>query len=322
MQILLNTTIIKNVDNIEFNNDKDADKIAFARTFGSVNTGKYIMHLEVTPYGKQYLVCTWNNRWYWQTDLMKILQKQVKLTKEQAEKCFFNKISLVDDEVILSGLIKAENYRNSKPVHLITKNGRKFWLLKEPDYERDGLSAVFLKVGTTYVMVQECMEQKSNCEEKQKIKAGERIVSELKYFISKDKFNWEPREIKLSGVVNSSGNIEYDHAKEKQYNLVMLKGAFGVGEYLYLEIVTHTPYFAVAFSEEYLYRTKDFETYEKVKVCNEDKCNLEVIKSNVYVESLCIVDEKNQYGILASYEYDEESGECSFENLIISKKEN
>lgn len=277
-------TSLKTVSGVKFKEGKGADKTGFARVLGMVNAGNYLMYLKEDKNGKPYLVYTKDGKNYKQTDLRKALQNTGKLSKEDVESSWIMHISVVDNEVIISG-----GFGNELSFQLRTKNGSSFTYHKTPDCKQLSNYSRMLKVGSTYVLLRSWIEDQDEIKEN-----GKEIKARFKYYTSTDKKNWKSCWVELKGSKNAKGEIEYADAKRKDNHYLVLSGIGAEGKYLYFGI-TYRPYSSANAAdrhEYYIYRTKDFKTYEKVAVSNKS-----LIKNMEHQEDISFTRPGAVYGI-------------------------
>lgn len=258
---------VKSVTGISFKKAKGADKTKFESTVATVTLKKYTMYLKTTTSGTPYLVYTKDGKNYKQTDLRKILQKTAKWSKKKAKQAYFADMSVIDNEVILSG-----STGDDKSFQLRTKNGSKFTYYKTPDCSAMSGYTSMYKVGNTYVLLRTWVEGYDD----QKTE-GDKTSSRYKYYISTDKKNWKARYITVEGTLTADGSMSYADAVRKENCHLVLTNTGTDGNYLYYQII-YRPYDEGGdgdLSETYTYRTNDFENYEKVDM------HLEAFADNV-----------------------------------------
>lgn len=294
---------IKTVSGAKFQKGTGADKTTFEHTSASVNTGTYIMYLKNTASGKPYLISTKDGKKYSQTDLRAIAKKLGGLSKKNVDSLYFGSLTLLGNEVAICG-----NYGNEKPCMLTTKNGKTFTFSKLPEFQEYSFNARILKIGSKYVWIRDYVEGQDKISgEDGLIQEGNQFKIEAKYkcYISDDKRSWAPKYIGVKGVANGKEEILfYNDAQRKENKYLLFNGVMADGAYLYFGI-TYRPHDEGnegEISESYVYRTKDFETYEKVTLS--DQPLPKVTKNTAeHMEDLYLTRTDVRYGVATDWIY-------------------
>lgn len=294
---------IKTVSGVKFQKGTGADKTKFESTSASVNTGTYLMYLRNTASGKPYLISSKDGKKYSQTDLRAVAKKLGGLSKKNTNSLYFGSLVLLSNEVAVCG-----SYGNEKPCMLTTKNGKSFTFSKMPEFEEFSSSARILKVGSKYVWIRDFVEGQDYIGgERGLIQEGDqfRIEASYRYYISDDKTTWSPKNIYIKGMENNKEEILfYNDAQREKNKFLLLNGVMSDGDYLYFGI-TYRPHDDAnegEISESYVYRTKDFETYEKVTLS--DQPLPKVTKNTAeHIEDLYLTKADIRYGTVADWLY-------------------
>lgn len=294
---------IKTVSGVKFQKGTGADKTKFENTTDSVNTGTYIMYLKNTASGKPYLISTKDGKKYSQTDLRAIAKKIGGLSKKNLESLWFGSMTLLDKEVAICG-----SYGDEKPCMLTTKNGKTFTFSILPEFQEFSSGARILKVGSKYVWIRDFVEgQDEILGEDGLIQVGDqfKINARYRYYISDDKKTWMPKNICIKGMENNKEEILFfNDAQRKENKYLLLNGVMADGNYLYFGI-TYRPHSDAnegETSESYVYRTKNFETYEKVTLS--DQSLPEVTKNTAeHIEDLYLTRTDIRYGTVEDWFY-------------------
>lgn len=294
---------IKTVSGVKFQKGMGADKTTFEYTSDSVNTGTYIMYLKNTASGKTYLISSKDGKKYSQTDLRATAKKLGGLSKKNTDSLYFGSLTLLGNEVAICG-----SYGNEKPCMLTTKNGKTFTFSKLPEFKEFSSSARILKAGSNYVWIRDFVEgQDEIIGEDGLIQEGDqfKINARYRYYISDDKKTWMPKNICIKGMENDKEEVLfYNDAQREKNKFLLLNGVMSDGDYLYFGI-TYRPSSDAnegEISESYVYRTKDFETYEKVTLS--DQPLPKVTKTTAeHIEDLYLTRTDVRYGAVEDWIY-------------------
>lgn len=294
---------VKTVSGVKFQKGTGADKTTFENTSAAVNTGTYIMYLKNTASGKPYLISTKDGKKYSQTDLRAIAKKLGGLNKKNTDSLWFGSITLLGNEVAICG-----SYGEQKPCMLTTKNGKTFTFSKMPQFNDFSYCARILKAGSKYVWIRDSVEGKDEISREDELIQEEnqfKIEARYRYYISDDKKTWTPKNIRIKGMENDKEEILfYNDAKRKENKYLLLNGVMSDGVYLYFGI-TYRPHDEGnegEISESYVYRTNDFETYEKVALS--DQPLPKVTKNTAeHIEDLYLTRTDVRYGTVEDWIY-------------------
>lgn len=303
---------IKTVSGVKFQKAKGADKTRFSYLAGSVNTGTYVMYLKNAENGKPYLLSTKDGKKYTQTDLKATVKKMGIISKKNADSLWFGSISVLDKEVVLCG-----SYGEEKSFMLTTKNGKTFSFYMMPNFKEFSGNAQILKVGSKYVWLRNFVEGQDEISgEDGLIQEGDtfRVVARYRCYVSDDKKTWQPKNIGVKGVEDNRGEIlYYNDAQRKENKYLVLNGVMSDGEYLYFGITyrPHNDGNEGEISESYVYRTKDFETCEKVALS--DQPLPEVTKNTAeHMEDLYLTKKDVRYGTVTDWKFNSGSSMKAF----------
>lgn len=294
---------VKTVSGVKFQKGTGADKTKFEHTSASVNTGTYMMYLKNTASGKLYLISSKDGKKYSQTDLRATAKKQGVLNKKNTDSLWFGSMTLLGNEVAICG-----SYGEQQPCMLTTKNGKTFTFSEMPKFEEFSSGARILKVGSKYVWIRDFVEGYDRIGgERGLIQEGDqfKIEASYRYYISDDKRTWSPKNIYIKGMENGKEEILfYNDAKRKENKYLLLHGVMSDGIYLYFGI-TYRPHDEGnegEISESYVYRTNDFETYEKVALS--DQPLPKVTKNTAeHIEDLYLTRTDVRYGTVEDWIY-------------------
>lgn len=275
------------------------------------------MYLKDAGNGKTYLLSTKDGKKYTQKDVKAVvksfLKKMGKWKKSYAENIWFGNISVLDGEAVLCG-----SYGEERAFMLTTKDGQKISFYEMPGFEEFSNTAQILKVGSRYVWIRDYVEGQDSLEPVGGV-VGERTVmaSRYQYYVSEDKKIWNMKRIDIKGYPKASSNEwemdDYFDAQRKENKYLLLNGVMADGDYLYFGI-TYRPGSDAnegEVSESYVYRTKDFETYEKVSLS--DKPVPEVTKKTAeHTEDLYLTKKDVRYGAVTDGNYNPGSSMSAF----------
>ncbi|MGN0170027.1 MAG: hypothetical protein ACI39H_04610 [Lachnospiraceae bacterium] len=304
-------TTIKTISNIKFTKATGASTTKLGEVTGQVATSKYVMYLKKTSAGKPYLVYTSNGKSYKQVDLTKQVQKLAGVTSKKAAQYYFAGISAVGNEVIISG-----STATKKPFQLRTTNGSKYTYHVMKSTDNGSGCSEMLKVGDTYVLIRSFSESNDKYEESSD---GATFTSKFLFYISKDKKVWNKKYISLDGIVNNQGNCEFRDTLRKENQYAVLSGVKTDGTYLYIGIIyrPHSEGGVGNASEYYVYRTKDFETYEKI-----NSCEKEPLEGSSWYEDITITKSGIMYGLAEDWAYNEKTCEEFLDSFTFTRAEN
>ncbi len=300
---------VKAVSGVKFSKGKGANK-KLNWCYGSVYTGDYIMYLKSNESGKDFLISTKDGKNYKKTDLTKLIQLAGNVGKKKAKEAYFTSASVVDDEAVLCG-----GFADESCFLIKTKDGANFFYQSMPECKELSQYSQLFKVGSKYVWIRTWDEGQDYIDEQM----DGTVVAEFQYYVSETGEIWDSHYISLSGIKNADGMIEYDDAVKKENRHLLLSGVVSEGGYLYFNI-TYRPYSEGGMGdahETYVYRTKDFETYEKVDIY--DGMTNEVTE---WEQSIAFDRKGSLYGTAAEWNVDTENWEYNVEGFVMAKAEN
>lgn len=293
---------VRSVSGVKFQKASGTGKAALGSYYASVSTGTYFMYLNSAG-EKTYLVSTKDGKKYAQTELRSVVKKLGKLSKRNAESISFGNMSVLDGEVVLCG-----SYGEEKSFMLTTKNGKKFTYYKMPDFKEFSYGAHILKAGSKYVWLREYVEgQDEITGEAGLVQDGPTFKVDAAYrcYVSDDKKTWYPKKLVVKGVQNGKDEIlYYNDTQRKNNKYLVLNGVMSDGEYLYFGI-TYRPHSDAnegEASESYVYRTKDFETCEKVALSDQPLPKV-TKRTAEHIEDLLLTKSDVRYGAVTDWNY-------------------
>lgn len=308
------------VDNVPFEKVRGSQQIPNGRSDDSIKAEWFGGRLYLLGEGNREsaLFSTEDGRKYDRLNFDADFFEKVGLPKKWLSDCIMSGMKVENGELVLTGYYDLENEYKCPSFTVRTKNGKEFYgyqEVQEPEILEQYYMGSF-HIGKTEIRVGDYWYD-NVCRSFKIDKESGRFTEKYYFLISTDGKKWKKKSFSLQGKVEGKKHI-YDEDLRKIHCVTDFQEAWCDGTYFYINMAfrdgTHQAEEDehVAYSEAYVYRTRDFEKFERLPIPG-----TETDLDSEHREMLVMNKNGSYIGVSEEYKYDGDCYDC--DNRYLSK---